>query len=107
MYLKLPPELLIILVGLLGSIVHAFNQMANKKKVGATVNWKDFCIYTVYGGFAAVMFGIAAQWVFDDQLAQLFFTGMGAFMGFAGLNALSIWTLKKIGVDPENYADSY
>lgn len=98
MFEKIPPELIFLIIGLLGAVVHAFKQLTDKKESGKIPTWQDFIVYVTYGGFAAVMFGLASMWVFDDQIAQWFFTGMGAFTGFAGLNALSVWALEKIGI---------
>lgn len=97
--MKISYELLqLLMVGTLGMIVHAFSQMTNKRNSGGIPDWKDFVVYATYGGFAGIMFNIAAQWIFDDQIAIAFFTGMGAFTGFAGLNALSLWALERLGI---------
>ena len=102
-FLLTPEALQLITIGTLGAVVHAFSHLINYRKRKLDYTWKDFVIYTVFGGFAGVMFGLLGQWLFSEQIAVLFFTGMGAFTGFAGLQALAIWTLKKLGVDPDQY----
>jgi hypothetical protein len=95
----------LIAVGSLGAIVHAFSHLMNHRKNNLDYSWTDFAVYFIFGGFAGVMFGLVGQWIFEGQIERLFFTGMGAFMGFAGLNALSIWALKRLGVNPEYYVN--
>ncbi len=99
-----PSVIKLILVGTLGAVVHAFSHLINYRKNNIPYTWRDFIVYTVFGGFAGIIFGLLAQWVFpQDEIARLFFTGMGAFMGFAGLNALSVWALRKLGVSENFY----
>lgn len=91
---KLPPEMLLILAAVLGAIVHAFSRLESS----GSPTWRYFIVYVTYGGFAGWMFGILAFWMFNEFAAQLFFTGMGAFTGFAGLKALAEWGYKKLGI---------
>lgn len=96
---RIPPDkfsLAIVLV--LGAITHAFSQLTVHRNQKREYTWQDFIVYITYGGFAGVMFGLLSQYLFTDPILHLFATGMGAFMGFAGLNYLSVWLLEKLQI---------
>lgn len=103
---KIPPELFEIMkfgsIIIFGAIAHATAQLkiARDNKQEFTV--ADFFILSVLGAFSGIMFGLLATSVFDDQTMVFLFTGMGSFMGVAGLNWLSVWALNKLGVKKDN-----
>lgn len=90
---KISPEVMQILilagVTLFGAIVHATAQLKvarDNKKQFETV---DFVILTVIAAFAGLVFGLFATFFFDNEVAVILSSAIGAFLGMAGLNKVA------------------
>lgn len=94
MFTKLPPELVsqlaIVFVVVFGAVVHATAQLkiSRDKKVEFTKT--DFFILFIIASFSGMIFGLTSMLFFHNQIAIILFSAIGAFLGIAGLNKLSI-----------------
>lgn len=87
------PELMQILIVssfiVFGAIVHATAQLKVSRAANTEFTIADFIILTVISAFAGTVFGLIALLLFETILMVLICSGVGAFLGIAGLNKLS------------------
>jgi len=74
---------------LLGSIVHATNQLriAREKKVPFTK--ADFYILLPISAFAGIIFGLTVLLFTENPYLIMLSSGIGSFLGIAGLNKVA------------------
>jgi hypothetical protein len=98
---KIPPEILAIMFAaalvIFGGIAHATAQLKIARDKNMEFTSVDFMILAFLGAFSGVMFGLLGTTMTDNQNLIYLFTGMGSFMGVAGLNWLSVWVIEKFG----------
>lgn len=91
--MKFLPELyhLIVVMGviLFGAIVHATSQLKVARDTHMEFTGIDFVILTIISSFAGLIFGLIATIFFDNQIAVILFSAIGAFLGMAGLNKIA------------------
>jgi len=86
-------SLLMIAFIVFGAIVHATVQLKVSRDTGVVFTMVDFWILTVIAAFAGTVFGLLATVLFENQIFILVCAGVGAFLGMAGLNKLSVTML--------------
>ena len=86
---KLTPEMIMLLIGAFGALVHATSRLKIARDNGEAFTFLDFFILSFLAGFSGLMFGLLAQVFFEDQNLINVATGLGAFLGIACVNILS------------------
>ena len=81
---------LVIALVVFGATANALAQLSHARKSETTQFDKvDFLIAVVISAFSGTIFGIAASFIWEDDLAIHGVAGIGAFLGLKGLNKLS------------------
>lgn len=78
-----------IAVIVLGSFAHAGLKYQQAKKLNEDFTWIDFTILVFVSGFAGFIFGQLGSIFFTEPQYVNIFSGIGAFLGVAGLNSIS------------------
>lgn len=98
MFFKIPPELMqYVVVGLFilfGAIVHATAQLKIARDSKQVFTGTDFLILSVIAAFSGILFGLLATIAFNNQILVLICSGVGAFLGMAGLNKFAATMLE-------------
>ena len=81
--------LIIFGVILFGAVVHATSQLKIARDANREFSRTDFIILTVIASFAGLVFGLLATLFFENEIAIILFSAIGAFLGMAGLNKIS------------------
>ena len=79
-----------ILIVIFGAIVHASVQLKTaRERKDSSFTTLDFFILIPISAFAGLIFGLVASLFFDSEIAVLLSSGVGSFLGIAGLNKMS------------------
>lgn len=91
---KFSPEVmqtaLFIAVVIFGAIVHATAQLKLSREKKTAFDRTDFLILFVIASFSGMVFGLTSMLFFENEIIVILFSAVGAFLGIAGLNRLSI-----------------
>ena len=91
--LKTTAELINILamagIIIFGSIVHATAKLKIARDTSEAFTVADFVILSVIASFSGLIAGLLATIFLQEQTLVLAASGIGAFLGIAGLNAIS------------------
>jgi len=87
---SLSQNLITVLIIIFGAIVHATVQfkLAREKK-DDKFTFVDFIILIPTSAFAGWIFGLIASIYFNNESIILLISGIGAFLGVAGINKIS------------------
>ncbi len=72
-----------------GSLVHATAQLKIARDKHETFTFADFVILFTIAAFSGTIIGLTSTLFFDSQTAITLSAGIGAFLGMAGVNAVS------------------
>ena len=79
------PALLIVF----GSLVHATAQLKIARDKDVAFSVSDFIILFVIAAFSGTIVGMTSTLFFDSQTVITLSSGIGAFLGMAGVNAVA------------------
>lgn len=72
-----------------GALVHATAQLKIARDRKELFTFADFSILFVIAAFSGTIIGMTSTLFFDSQTAITLSAGIGAFLGMAGVNAIS------------------
>jgi len=94
MFKLIPPEILqsliLFSVVIFGAIVHATAQLKISREKKLTFDKVDFFILFIIASFSGMVFGLTSMLFFNNEIVVILFSAIGAFLGIAGLNRLSV-----------------
>jgi len=79
-----------------GALVHATAQLKVARDKQQVFTFADFVILFVIAAFSGTIIGLTSTLFFDSQTAITLSAGIGAFLGMAGVNAVSNAFLKML-----------
>jgi cation transport ATPase len=82
-----------IAVVVFGAIVHATAQLKLSREKKMAFDRTDFLILFVIASFSGMVFGLTSMLFFNNEIIVILFSAIGAFLGIAGLNRLSLTLL--------------
>ena len=87
---KLSQNLISILIIVFASIVHATVQLKlARENKDSDFKTADFIILLPISAFAGLIFGLMSSLFFTSEVAVWLSSGIGSFLGIAGLNRIS------------------
>lgn len=72
-----------------GALVHATAQLKVARDKDESFTLADFIILFVIASFSGTIIGLTSTFFFESQTAITLSAGIGAFLGMAGVNAVS------------------
>lgn len=91
----------LLLIIVFGALAHATAQLKIARDSKLPFTFPDFIILSFLGAFAGLMFLFLGKLSTENETLLFLLTGMGSFLGVAGLNYLSTWVLNKFNIKNE------